>query len=220
VARRGNWPAHERDLLAIRDRLMVKGSRRKLRSVLALCFFAAFLLLIVACGSEATDSGGPSEGFSGQQVAAAQSTAVEQPSTAATPLPATLKPAAAVESSSNIPPATAIAAGSESNADTSVAPTTTAGPGSESGSSSTAATATTTPGSTQTPVPATTQEPVAVTETAPDPGDDTPVLVNTRGPVAMLAPDFTLPSIEGPEYTLSDYRGKQPVLVVFYRAYW
>jgi hypothetical protein len=69
-------------------------------------------------------------------------------------------------------------------------------------------------------VPATTQEPVAVTETAPDPGDDTPVLVNTPGPVAMLAPDFTLPSIEGPEYTLSDYRGKQPVLVVFYRAYW
>jgi len=36
----------------------------------------------------------------------------------------------------------------------------------------------------------------------------------------MLAPDFTLPSIEGPEYTLSEYRGKQPVLVVFYRAYW
>ena len=52
------------------------------------------------------------------------------------------------------------------------------------------------------------------------PNIDTPVLVNTPGPVAMLAPDFTLPSIEGPEYTLSEYRGKQPVLVVFYRAYW
>ena len=33
-------------------------------------------------------------------------------------------------------------------------------------------------------------------------------------------PDFTLPSTEGPDYTLSEYRGKQPVLVVFYRAYW
>jgi peroxiredoxin len=47
-----------------------------------------------------------------------------------------------------------------------------------------------------------------------------PVLINTPVPVANLAPDFTLPSIQGTEYTLSDFRGEQPVLVVFYRAYW
>ena len=47
-----------------------------------------------------------------------------------------------------------------------------------------------------------------------------PVLINTPVPVTNLAPDFTLPSIQGTEYTLSDFRGEQPVLVVFYRAYW
>jgi hypothetical protein len=54
---------------------------------------------------------------------------------------------------------------------------------------------------------------------APEPTE--PVLINTPVPVtADLAPDFTLPSIQGTEYTLSDFRGEQPVLVVFYRAYW
>jgi len=47
-----------------------------------------------------------------------------------------------------------------------------------------------------------------------------PVLINTPVPVANLAPDFTLPSIQGPEYTLSSFKGDKPVLVVFYRAYW
>ena len=53
-----------------------------------------------------------------------------------------------------------------------------------------------------------------------DADDNNPVLINTPGPVALLAPDFTLPSIDGQEYTLSELRGKQSVLVVFYRAYW
>jgi len=56
------------------------------------------------------------------------------------------------------------------------------------------------------------------TSASPEPIE--PVLVNTPVPVANLAPDFRLPSIEGAEHTLSDFRGEQPVLVVFYRAYW
>ncbi len=47
-----------------------------------------------------------------------------------------------------------------------------------------------------------------------------PPLVNTPGPVSNIAPDFTLPSIQGSEYTLSQFRGEKPVVVVFYRAYW
>ena len=54
----------------------------------------------------------------------------------------------------------------------------------------------------------------------PTPEATEPVLINTPAPVANLAPDFTLPSIQGPDYTLSSFRGEKPVLVVFYRAYW
>jgi hypothetical protein len=38
--------------------------------------------------------------------------------------------------------------------------------------------------------------------------------------VGQTAPDFTLPDAAGRPVTLSDYRGKQPVVVVFYRGYW
>ena len=38
-------------------------------------------------------------------------------------------------------------------------------------------------------------------------------------PVGTLAPDFTLPSADGKEITLSDYRGKSSVVLVFLRAF-
>lgn len=39
-------------------------------------------------------------------------------------------------------------------------------------------------------------------------------------PVVDFAPDFHLASVQGPAHRLSDYRGNQPVVVVFYRAFW
>ena len=44
------------------------------------------------------------------------------------------------------------------------------------------------------------------------------------GPTAFvvgdLAPDFTLPDAKGRSVRLADYRGKKPVVLVFYRGYW
>lgn len=38
--------------------------------------------------------------------------------------------------------------------------------------------------------------------------------------VGQPVPDFTLPDAAGRPVTLSDYRGKKPVVLVFYRGYW
>jgi hypothetical protein len=38
--------------------------------------------------------------------------------------------------------------------------------------------------------------------------------------VGRPAPDFTLADAAGREVTLSGYRGRKPVLLVFYRGYW
>ncbi len=78
---------------------------------------------------------------------------------------------------------------------------------------------------TKAPAPVATDTPTVAPTATDEPDErmdeeDNPELVNTPGPVAKLAPDFTLPSIDGQRYTLSEYRGQQPVLVVFYRAYW
>ena len=35
-----------------------------------------------------------------------------------------------------------------------------------------------------------------------------------------VAPDFTLPDQHGRSHTLSAERGRQPVVLVFYRGYW
>lgn len=38
--------------------------------------------------------------------------------------------------------------------------------------------------------------------------------------VGDAAPDFTLVDQRGNKWTLSDSRGKSPVVIVFYRGYW
>lgn len=38
--------------------------------------------------------------------------------------------------------------------------------------------------------------------------------------VGERPPDFTLPDASGRPVTLADYRGRQPVILVFYRGYW
>src|SRR5262249_4318317 len=38
--------------------------------------------------------------------------------------------------------------------------------------------------------------------------------------VGERAPDFTLPDASGRSVSLADYRGKKPVVIVFYRGYW
>lgn len=45
---------------------------------------------------------------------------------------------------------------------------------------------------------------------------------NRTSPVAIgeEAPDFTLDSHQGAKITLSEARGKSPVVLVFYRGYW
>ena len=38
--------------------------------------------------------------------------------------------------------------------------------------------------------------------------------------VGQPAPDFTLPDASGRPASLAEYRGKKPVVLVFYRGYW
>jgi hypothetical protein len=42
----------------------------------------------------------------------------------------------------------------------------------------------------------------------------------TRVAVGSEAPDFTLESLAGPLVTLSQFRGKQNTVLVFYRGHW
>ena len=45
---------------------------------------------------------------------------------------------------------------------------------------------------------------------------DTPTALRVGDP----APDFMLPDAAGRAVALADYRGKKPVVLVFYRGYW
>jgi len=38
--------------------------------------------------------------------------------------------------------------------------------------------------------------------------------------IGQPAPGFTLPDAAGRPVSLSDYRGRKPVVLVFYRGYW
>jgi hypothetical protein len=38
--------------------------------------------------------------------------------------------------------------------------------------------------------------------------------------VGEPAPDFTLPDASGRPVSLADYRGRKPVILIFYRGYW
>ena len=54
------------------------------------------------------------------------------------------------------------------------------------------------------------------------PGDSLrlPPTDTSRVSVGSEAPDFTLESLSGPPVTLSQFRGKQNVVLVFYRGHW
>lgn len=54
----------------------------------------------------------------------------------------------------------------------------------------------------------------------PRDGAGLPRTDTSRVAVGALAPDFTLESLSGPPVTLSDFRGKKKVVLVFYRGHW
>lgn len=54
----------------------------------------------------------------------------------------------------------------------------------------------------------------------PKDGPNQPPTDLDRIKVGQPAPDFTLENIEGTKISLSDYRGKKRVVLVFYRGHW
>ncbi len=61
---------------------------------------------------------------------------------------------------------------------------------------------------------------VAGQQLGPKEGAGLPATDLERIKVGDAAPDFTLESLAGPLITLSDYRGRQNVVLVFYRGHW
>ena len=54
----------------------------------------------------------------------------------------------------------------------------------------------------------------------PTDGEELPPMDLDRVAVGDVAPDFSLLAYSGDILTLSDYRGKQNVVLVFYRGHW
>ena len=57
-------------------------------------------------------------------------------------------------------------------------------------------------------------------ELGPHDGHDLPAVDLERVSVGDLAPDFTLRPFEGGAITLSDFRSRKNVVLVFYRGHW
>ncbi len=59
-------------------------------------------------------------------------------------------------------------------------------------------------------------------QTKPEPKTTAPLSATDleRVSVGKSAPDFTLTDQDGKPVTLSNYRGKKAVVLVFYRGYW
>jgi len=62
--------------------------------------------------------------------------------------------------------------------------------------------------------------PPAFAQLGPKDGTDLSPTDLQRIKVGQPAPDFTLEDMEGKNITLSDFRGKKTVVLVFYRGYW
>ena len=54
----------------------------------------------------------------------------------------------------------------------------------------------------------------------PKDGFDLPPTEPERVAVGTVAPDFSLPTLDGDTITLSEFRGSKDVILVFYRGYW
>lgn len=57
-------------------------------------------------------------------------------------------------------------------------------------------------------------------ELGPKDGRNLPATDLDRVKVGSAAPDFTLENVDGRRVSLSDFRGKKNVVLVFYRGHW
>jgi cytochrome oxidase Cu insertion factor (SCO1/SenC/PrrC family) len=60
----------------------------------------------------------------------------------------------------------------------------------------------------------------AIAQLGPKDGAELSATDLNRVKTGQAAPDFTLEDTDGNKITLSDFRGKKTVVLVFYRGYW